>query len=265
MLVDAVKVIQALFLPPGLLLLLVVLAVVLAAVGKKRLALILACAGCSLVFLMSLSPVSDLLLRPLEGRYPPLDPAAEAAFRAEAVVLLGGGLTPEGVGKSKGVALSQAAMRRAVYGARLARRLGVPIIASGGRVVPDPEREAEAAVAARILEELGVPPKMILQEGESRTTWENALRVRDTYGPRRVVLVTSAAHMPRAVACFERLGIAVLPAPTDYLSKGSAFFLDWLPAADALAASLTALREYVGIAAYRALYGGPSAGAAVSK
>jgi uncharacterized SAM-binding protein YcdF (DUF218 family) len=261
-LVDAIKVIQALLLPPGLLLLLVVLAVALAAAGKKRLALVLTCAGCSLVFLMSISPVSDLLLRPVEGRYPPLDPAAETAFHAEAVVLLGGGLTPEGVGKSRGAALSQSAMRRTVYAARLARRLGLPVIASGGRVVPDPAREAEAAVAARMLEELGVPPKMILQEAESRTTWENALRIRDTYGPRRVLLVTSASHMPRAVACFQRLGIAVLPAPTDYLSKGSAYFLDWLPAADALEGSLTALREYVGIVAYRALYGGPAAGSA---
>ena len=262
MLVDAIKVIQALLLPPGLMLLLVILAVVLAVAAKRRLALTLACAGCALLFLMSLSPVSDLLLRPVEGRYPPLDPAAEAAFRAEAIVLLGGGLTPEGLGKDRGAALSQAAMRRAVYGARLARRLGLPVIASGGWVVPDPAREAEAAVAARLLEELGVPPKMILQEGQSRTTWENALRVRDTYGPRRVVLVTSAFHMPRAVACFERLGIAVLPAPTDYLSKGSAFFLDWLPAADSLLGSLTALREYVGIVAYRVLYGSAPAGAA---
>jgi uncharacterized SAM-binding protein YcdF (DUF218 family) len=252
MIFTAMKVLQSLLLPPGVLLVAIAVAVLLAVRGKRRAALALATAACGLIFALSLQPVSNMLLRPLETRYAPLPFSTAASVKADVIVLLGGGTTPEAGGQA---VLSQASTRRALHAALLQRRLGLPLITTGGRVAPDPQREPEAAVAARLMETLGVPSGMIREESESRTTWENAVRVRDRFRPRRVVLVTSAIHMPRAVACFRRLGIETVPAPTDYLAEEVRVLLDWLPSGTSLADSLSAIREYVGIAAYWALYG----------
>jgi uncharacterized SAM-binding protein YcdF (DUF218 family) len=253
--VDVFRAIQALLVPPGLLLVLLVVALILAATGRRRGAVAVAVTGCAAVLALSLSPVSDLLLRPIEGRYEPLDPVAARSFAAEAIVLLGGGVAsdaPAGEGQDLP---DRAGTARALAAARLQRSLSLPVIASGGRAASDRTRQSRAEAAARLLVDLGVPAGSVLSETESRTTWESALKVRDAWGPRRVVLVTSAYHMPRAAACFERLGIAVLAAPTDYLSTASSSFLDWLPSPVALSASCTALGEYAAIAGYRALYG----------
>jgi uncharacterized SAM-binding protein YcdF (DUF218 family) len=188
-----------------------------------------------------------------------LDKAAKPKplLRADAIVLLGGGITADSPDAGGLDVLSAGATRRTLYAAVLYRRLELPIIAAGGRLSPDSQHEPEAAVAARLLVELGVPAQRISLEDQSRNTWENATRVRERYHPRRVVLVTSAYHMPRAVACFVRLGIEVIPAPTDYIGSVSRWLLAALPDADALAGSLVALKEYVGIVAYRLLYRPP--------
>jgi uncharacterized SAM-binding protein YcdF (DUF218 family) len=255
MLVDAVKLIQSLILPPGLLIVAVAVAAVLAALGLRRSAIAVVCTVSGLVAILGIGPVADLLLRPLETRYPPLRLTDVAGLEADAIVLLGGGVVAASPAAEGRDVLSRASTQRALYAAALQKRLGFPIITTGGRVVPDLRVDAESTVQRRFLEELGVKAALIKEENESRTTWENALRVRDLYHPRRVVLVTSAIHMPRAVACFERLGVQVVPAPVDYLYAGSHAFLSWLPSGGSLSNSLDALREYLGIAGYRALYG----------
>ena len=112
---------------------------------------------------------------------------------------------------------------------------------------------------------LGVPEDAIWLEPDSRNTYENALNSRimlDARGIRRVVLVTSAAHMPRSVALFERQGLEVIPAPADFrvtqagwqmLTSGSpeAQMVGLLPSAENLAITTSALKEYLGILVYR--------------
>ena len=91
---------------------------------------------------------------------------------------------------------------------------------------------------------------MVVLEGNSRNTYENALYTRqiiEKHGWREVLLVTSASHMRRAVAVFRAQGIAVIPAPTDIRVVERAFsFFRLLPTVTALEKSSIAIKEYIG-------------------
>ena len=103
---------------------------------------------------------------------------------------------------------------------------------------------------------LGVPDSAISLEGRSRNTTENAretVKLIRAIEARRVLLVTSAMHMPRALSIFQRTfrdsGVTVLPASTDVEGlPGTLHPLGrWLPDADSLALSTRALKEYIGL------------------
>ena len=108
---------------------------------------------------------------------------------------------------------------------------------------------------ADILRVMGVPPGAMLLEEQSLTTYENALYSAPLLRERgigRVLLVTSAFHMPRAVAVFEAQGVEVVPAPTDFKRLvGEGLIPGWLPGAGNLARSSFALHEMAGLLVYR--------------
>jgi uncharacterized SAM-binding protein YcdF (DUF218 family) len=117
---------------------------------------------------------------------------------------------------------------------------------------------------AEILKTLGVPASAILQDPTSLNTYQNAVNVRQIMkqrGIRRVLLVTSAMHMPRSLGIFQRQGIEAIPAPTDFLiteqeieepnTTPEATILSLLPDADRLRNTTRALKEYLGMVIYR--------------
>jgi uncharacterized SAM-binding protein YcdF (DUF218 family) len=109
---------------------------------------------------------------------------------------------------------------------------------------------------AAFLVDLGVPRGAMLLESQSLTTHENALRTREVMqanGIHRVLLVTSALHMRRAMAAFAAVGIDATPAPTDFevVPPRQMTVLDWLPDAGALEGSTRAIKEYIGYWVYR--------------
>ena len=113
----------------------------------------------------------------------------------------------------------------------------------------------EAVVIANFLRKYGVDERAILIEGRSRNTHENAVeagRILKDLGTPPVLLVTSAAHMPRAVASFRKAGIDVIPSPTDYHTSNEVEIniLEILPSASALNASSEAIREWAGYGVY---------------
>jgi uncharacterized SAM-binding protein YcdF (DUF218 family) len=145
-------------------------------------------------------------------------------------------------------------LERLRYGAFLQRETGLPVYVTGGS--PPEEYPPIGQLMARVLErEYGITPSEV--EDRSRTTWENAafsapMLQRD--GVDRVLLVTSAWHMPRAVEAFERVGLRVTPAPTYFIHReagGDTRYGDWLPSAGAFAVSYFALHEYLGRAWYQ--------------
>lgn len=213
-----------------------------------------------LFYFVSIQPVSDFLLRLLEDAYPPLTAGASLPWagtpdQPEAMVVLGGGSvqgSPEaGTGHD---ALGPDAMKRAVYAFTLRDDFPGPYLFSGGKVF-DYGQEAEATTAGRLFVSLGLSPERLILETESRNTWQNAQAVAKL-GYKRVILVTSAYHIPRSVFCFERNGLSVIPAPTDYkIDRGRKYdFFSFMPTMDSLYRTSLALHEYIGLLYYRLVY-----------
>jgi len=212
----------------------------------RRWAFGVAAFGTALLVLQSLPPVAGALMASLEDR---AGPVLQDTDGAQAIVVLSGGLdldAPEYGGDTAG----ERTLLRLRYGALLARRFDLPLLVTGGR--PKDATRTEAAVMAEILErEFTV--KVRWQEGESRNTAENASKsaaiLRDA-GVRRIVLVTQAFHMPRAVRLFRAAGLEVVPAPTQFKTAANSSLgpLDLLPQSNALRNSYFALHEWLGIA-----------------
>ena len=213
---------------------------------RRRWAFGLAAFATALLVLQSLPLAAGALMASLEAR---AGPVIENADGAQAIVVLGSGLEldqPEYGGDTAG----ERTLVRMRYGALLARRFGLPVLVTGGR--PQDATRTEAAVMAEILaKEFAV--KVRWQEGESRNTAENASRsavILRAAGIRRVVLVTQAFHMPRAVRLFRATGLEVVPAPTQFKTAARSPLgpLDLLPQSKALRNSYYALHEWLGIA-----------------
>ncbi len=213
---------------------------------RRRWAFGLAAFATALLVLQSLPLAAGALMASLEAR---AGPVIENADGAQAIVVLGSGLEldqPEYGGDTAG----ERTLLRLRYGAVLARRFGLPVLVTGGR--PQDATRTEAAVMAEILDrEFAVKARW--QEGESRNTAENASRsaaILRAAGIRRVVLVTQAFHMPRAVRLFRAAGLEVIPAPTQFKSAARSPLgpLDLLPQSKALRNSYFALHEWLGIA-----------------
>ena len=106
------------------------------------------------------------------------------------------------------------------------------------------------------LVELGVPRDAIVLDTASENTHENAVdsaAILQARMWRSALLVTSGAHMPRALATFKKAGVTASPAATDIQVTYPLFqsFLDLIPDADALARTTNAIKEYIGLVAYR--------------
>lgn len=182
---------------------------------------------------------------------------------ADAIVILGGA-TKSAFPPRPGVDLSEAG-DRVLYGAQLYREGKAPIvISSGGRIGWRGGGPSESADMAQILKTVGVPSSAILQDPTSLNTHENAVNVKKIMqerGIRRILLVTSAMHMPRSLRIFQRQGIDAIPAPTDFLvseqeieepnSSPQAIILSLMPDTERIDRTTRALKEYIGMAVYR--------------
>jgi len=214
--------------------------------------------GLSLVLFWSLSTevVRDMLIKPLEFQYQVFHSQPFDKKRT-VIVLLGGGVyenAPEYGGQDR---LHRYAMMRTLYAAHLAKETGLDVYATGGKPL-NPHQDAEGDVMKRILLELGLSSNHVFAENLANNTWENAKLIEmmlKKKGVKTVVLVTSAWHIPRAVACFQAQDLHVIPAPTDYLTKMSAYDIrSYLPSAHAFYDSTLALHEYLGLFFYRLRY-----------
>ncbi len=246
---EIIWVVKPLILPPGGM---VLMGVIGLALGRRFLGRLLVVMALALLYLFSTPFVADRLIAGLE-RVPALDRAAIDRSGAEAILVLAGGRYSDAPEYGRDTANGRLLLRLR-YAAWLARRSGLPVIASGGSGAD--RGEPEARLMRRILEqEFGVP--VAATEERSRTTWENAQMSADLLrerGIERVLLVTQAWHMPRAVASFRAAGVDVVPAPTAFYHKkedGEFSAGDWLPDPTALLYSYFALHEYLGALWYR--------------
>lgn len=195
--------------------------------------------------MLSLPPVADALVAPLEAE------ARAAAQQARsccysAIVLLGGGMAPAYPPLVPQPHLADGA-DRVWEAARLFHRGTAPkIIASGGR--PDATAvQSEAEAMRALLLDLGVPASAIVVEDRSRNTIENLRFVRELAGGERVALVTSGYHMARALRLARRFGVEAAAFPTDWQAPMIArpAWERWLPTLTAELSATRALREHL--------------------
>jgi uncharacterized SAM-binding protein YcdF (DUF218 family) len=197
---------------------------------------------------------SHLLVRALESRYAAAN--IDSAPAEPVIVVLGGGLV--NIDGPAGAMQLGPHVERLWAAAQLYRARKAPLIlVSGGNSGPITGASlAESELAAHVLAAWGIPPSAILTEKSSLTTHENAVfthRILMQKGIDHILLVTSAIHMPRALATFRRTGLAVYPIPADFLSgkQDSNFILFVIPGAENLANCGFAIKEFMGIVAYR--------------
>lgn len=188
----------------------------------------------------------------LERQFPPAP--ADSVPTADAIVTLGGAIgapQPPRVHPD----LSGAA-DRVWHAARLFKAGKAPlIIASGGTLPWRDQAFREADAMKTLLRRWGVPADSVVTESRSANTYQNATNtaaVVERRGLDRVLLVTSALHMRRALATFRSAGVDAVPAATDYrVVDGPTSLLDLFPSAGALQASTAAIHEYVGYWVYQ--------------
>lgn len=201
--------------------------------------------------------LSNRLVKSLEWQYLP----SGNLPNADAIVVLGGATRPQEPPRPW-VDLTEEGDRM-IHGAQLYLQGKAPlVIMSGGRIDwRENQGESESADMAQIAEALGVPANAILQDPTSLNTHENAVNVKQILQERsinRVLLVTSAMHMPRSIAIFRKQGINAIPAPTDFLVAADPEIQDTpqgtilalLPDSGSLHRFTRALKEYIGIGFY---------------
>lgn len=205
---------------------------------------------------LSTEPVRDALTGPLEFQYAALE-IDQINSEETAIVLLGGGIyksAPEYGGRD---ALGRYAMMRTIYASEIGRKSGLDVYATGGKPLTRAD-EAAGEIMRRWLLKLGLQEGHAHAETASNNTWENAAymkKILAAKGINRVVLITSAWHMPRAVWCFKAHGFEVTPAPADYLTEQEAYDLrSYLPHWTVLGDSGQALHEYLGLLWYQLRY-----------
>ena len=242
------KVFTYLVLPPGVFILILFFVFIFIPKKKKIFPLL----SLLILYLLSIQPVSDMLLKPLEDAYPPLSSEFKKDW-PQAIVILGGGII-QGSPEAGQDTLTSDAIKRVVYAFSLRDIFNVPIIFSGGKTF-EYGQEPEAITAGRLLVSLGLPNKRLILETFSRNTWENA-RETMILGFEKIVLVTSAYHVKRSVYCFNRQGVSVIAAPTDYkCDRGRKYnFFSFMPTISSLYNSYLALHEYIGLLIYRVIY-----------
>lgn len=218
----------------------------------RRIGKALGGSAAALLLLFGVFPFGQTFLAFLETRYPPLETPVP---HVEGIILLGGAVEtalprPHGMPQLNDHAdrlVEFARLARLYPQARLAFTGGSADIAQTGR--------KEADLLPPLFELLGIAPERIVYENKSRNTYENALFSKEILkpGPGAVwILVTSAFHMPRSMAVFRAAGWAVVPAPADFKTDGQPRWIpDRLDVAGNLADFSVALREVIGIAAYR--------------
>jgi len=205
-----------------------------------------------LIAVAGLSPLGNALILPLEQRFPPW---SASRGPPDGIVVLGGAISPDVSAARDTIALDEAAERITVT-AELARRYpNARIIFSGGSNALIFDDRPEAPFAVRQLEALGVAHDRIIAEEQSRNTIENAVFSRLIANPQpgeHWLLVTSAYHMPRAMAAFRAAGFSVEAFPVDWRTRGAADLVrPFASLSEGLRRTDTAVHEWVGLLGYR--------------
>jgi uncharacterized SAM-binding protein YcdF (DUF218 family) len=195
-------------------------------------------------------PVGTNLLVYLEKQYPMPDPLPD---QISGIIVLGGAV-------ESGLSHQYQQTQFNDYAERFTEMLllsrhypQAKVVYSGGEGGLIPTGGIESDEVRKLMDRLGIPTKNFVFEGKSRTTYENMTYSRDLIHPQPVdkwLLVTSAHHLPRAVAVFKSGGWNVVPYPAGYQTTGEYVYSPSLDFSGNVYKFQIALKEIIGIIAY---------------
>jgi uncharacterized SAM-binding protein YcdF (DUF218 family) len=218
--------------------------------GRQKLARWLLYPASAALLAISVLPVGQWLLVPLENRFlPPAEPPLEV----DGIVALGGGIDV-GISARRGMATFRDTAERFISLLELARRYpGARVVFSGGQGWVGDSDLSEANVIRGFLRSHGLDGPRLIFEDRARNTYENALFAKPLAAPEpgeRWLLVTSAFHMPRAVGAFRQVGWPVIPYPVDHRTGGELSLPGAPDAARRWRELDEAVRSWLGLIAY---------------
>jgi uncharacterized SAM-binding protein YcdF (DUF218 family) len=198
--------------------------------------------GTVLLLLLSTGHVANLLLAPLETAYPPVDDAASLTAAA------GGPLRWIGVlhaGQTADAPLPLTARVSFTTLSRLAEGIRLHRLLPGSKLAVSVEPPESAGDMTELLRVLGVAPEQLQIVVGARDTAEEAALMQRLVGAEPFALITSASHLPRAMAIFQARGMRPVPVPAAYLVRPYAEYRYWSPSLRGLERSDRAVYEYL--------------------
>ena len=208
----------------------------------------------SIFLLLGLLPVGLWLTANLENRFPANPPIPDDIA---GVITLGGTIN-QYITTARGQPSLTDGGERLTELVHLAHRFpNARLIFSGGSGALIDSSLKEADSARVCFDQMGLSGRNIMYEDRARNTYENALYSKELVGDeaagRKWVLITSAAHMPRAMGVFRQAGWNIMAYPVDYSTDGrSGFELQFRPIRG-LSSLNKAMREWIGLVVYRVL------------
>ncbi len=231
--------------PSHVLLLLLTVGLALAVTRRRRASLLFFSAGFLGFLVLGVLPTGNWLAAPLENRFP----EPELPPRADGIIVLAGAVEPDtALGRQLPQVNSSA--ERLIVGVMLARKYPEAVLVHSGE---SPVFSA-SDLAHDVYSALGLDDRRMVFEARSLNTCESAKEIAERFEDSRDgvwLLVTSAVHMPRSVACFEAHGWSVIPVPVDYLQPTSEHRTARIDLVASLNRVDTAAHEWLGLAYYR--------------
>jgi uncharacterized SAM-binding protein YcdF (DUF218 family) len=207
----------------------------------------------SVLLILGWQPLPDALLRQLEAQYPEI-PASTDLSDYTGLIVLGGATAPGRVSQAHALPqVGDSSERLSATVAVLQRHPQLRMVYTGGEGDLLGAGPSEADRARMFFEELGAKGPLMQYEAVSRNTYENAVLTALVPGvdkTQRWLLVTSAWHMPRSMATFQKAGWNVTAYPVDYRTGDTTHWADYSMRSGADKWQL-ALNEMVGLVAYR--------------
>jgi len=235
----------------NILLILLLVSVAAGVLGARSLRMAASLVALAWLVLLGVIPIWDVLLRPLEDRFEA--PATLGGIRPDGLIVLGGPLDAGMVAETRGSVTLNASAERMTKALALARWYPeMRVVFSGYAGELFTKGASEADIARHFFEEQGLDQDRFTYENESRNTYESALITRQLVAPKpgeTWLLVTSAAHMPRAMGVFREVGWPVVPIPVDYRTPKRDSWLQFNIALGSAKADL-AIREWIALWVY---------------
>lgn len=220
---------------------------------KPRLFIATMLLALAVIWLASMPIMAEYLTQHIESRFPamPMDEVPNG----DCIILLGGSIGAP-LAPRVDINLTESIDRVYLTKKLVSAGKASAVIVTGGNQPWSQAQVTEAVLVSELLVEWGVPAEAIYLDGESRNTRENALNsveIIQKIECNLPLLVTSAAHMPRAYAAFKKVGVETIPVSTDVLAvyKISYSPMDFVPNASALAMTSAVIREKIGQYYYR--------------